>query len=353
MGRSIVVMLVALACAMTFADPVDDVRAGRDVDFDLKYMSYTYAGILSGNGSGEVFDSDAPPSLVPKDPGTLDIILDSAALGLPFNIVVPMTGTKLSPTRVRWTTDVTPNQCIHVDLNGTPVDLLIKRIWGQLEATATPINPFLDPITDQPYNVQLDDIGGNSTNWINVRAYLFCTENFFNEVNFQLRNWDYVAYGGVARGRVLPGAYTIVFGSLSGGSLTSLYASDDDRMVVTNGVTFLITQSPVTVELDTAMPTTTLSKLDMVLEGQASLPGITQRLDLWDQVVQTWTNVSEKPASFGSDTVTVATITTGIGDYINGSNRNLRARIRFRDDAPALLAVWQGRIDVAVFDIEP
>jgi len=201
--------------------------------------------------------------------------------------------------------------------------------------------------------VRLDDIGGDAANWINVRGYLFCTENFLNEVNFQLRSWDYVSYGGVARGRVLPGAYTIVFGSLSGGGLASLYTADDDRMIVTNGTTFLITQSPVTLELDTTMPTTALSKLDMVFEGHASLPGITQRLDLWNQVTSAWVNLSEKQASNGTDSVTVVTMTSGIGDYINGSNRNLRARIRFRDDMPAILATWQARADVAVFDIEP
>lgn len=173
-------------------EPIDDLRDGQNLNFDLKGLNYSYSGAVSGGG--QVGDGDAPAVCVPKQPGTLNITLNLRDFipDLPFDLVVTLSGSRVDADTVRWTFDVSPNRCVNI--NG--VNALVKRIWGQLTATLQPQSAFLDSECGLYYNLRLIPEGGDAGNWINAELYALCFENAAARVNVAVRNIDYVAYGG-------------------------------------------------------------------------------------------------------------------------------------------------------------
>ena len=173
-------------------EPIEDLRDGQNLNFDLRGLTYSYSGALSGGGS--VSDADAPPVCVPKSAGTLNITLNlrNFIRDLPTDLIVTLAGTRVDATTVRWTFDITPNQCVSLG----SANALVKRVWGQLLAQIEVIPLFLDDRCNRYYNLRLTPVGGDAGNWINAELYAFCFENAATRVNVAVRNINYTAYAG-------------------------------------------------------------------------------------------------------------------------------------------------------------
>jgi hypothetical protein len=173
-------------------EPIEDLRDGQNLNFDLRGLTYSYSGALSGGGS--VADADAPPVCAPKAAGTLNITLNlrNFIRDLPTDLIVTLAGTRVDATTVRWTFDITPNQCVNLG----SANALVKRVWGQLLAQIEVIPPFLDDRCNRYYNLRLTPVGGDAGNWINAELYAFCFENAATRVNVAVRNINYTAYAG-------------------------------------------------------------------------------------------------------------------------------------------------------------
>jgi len=142
---------------------------------------------------------------------------------------------------------------------------------------------------------------------------------------------------------VCPSSYTIMFGSLVSGGIADVCNSDDSRMVFANGSTFLITQSPITVQY---FGTTTISaptEVKTTVEYSVSLVNLMARVDMRNYATSQWVQVDQRSASL-TDEVVTASKTTDAADYVSGSGE-VGIQVRVRDDAPAFLATWQGRYD--------
>jgi hypothetical protein len=150
---------------------------------------------------------------------------------------------------------------------------------------------------------------------------------------------------------VNPSAYTIVFGSLVSGALSDVYTSDDQRFVVQNGSTFLITQSPVTIEFTGAASSGTATEVKFTCEAMASLVNLTQRLDMFNYATNGFVQVDERAGSVGSDQVVTVTKTADAQNYVSGDG-SIKFRYRLKDDAPAFLASWRAELDQAVYTIQ-
>lgn len=148
-------------------------------------------------------------------------------------------------------------------------------------------------------------------------------------------------------------AFTIIFGSLSSGGLTDTFDSDDSRMVILNGNTFLITQSPVTVEFTGTSSSMTASKVDFTCEARASLVGLKQRLDMFNYVSNGFVQVDERSGSTGVDEVVTVTKTTDAQEFVDSTTGAVRWRYRLKDDTPAFLASWTAQIDQMIYTIAP
>lgn len=171
--------------------PVDDLRDSDRIYFDLRGLTYSYSGAISGGGS--ISDEDAPPVCIAKQSGTLDITLNLQDFGLPYNISVTLAGRALSDDIVEWSTDFYPNLCITVE----GVQVKIKRIWGKLTAQLTRQPYFVEPICGRTFNLTAAPFGGDNGNWLNGEFYALCQEFDFTRVNAQVRSINYHATSGI------------------------------------------------------------------------------------------------------------------------------------------------------------
>jgi thermitase len=143
---------------------------------------------------------------------------------------------------------------------------------------------------------------------------------------------------------IWPTTETIVFGTGLSGNLDSLINADDDRRVYRNGATFLITQSPITVQYSGNCSFTGVTKFEVNFEGHASTPGLTQRVDVFNTSTGTYQNVDTRTATT-TDSAFTYTQTTNISNYIHPTTGLVRWQYRLKDDTPAVVAVWEGRVD--------
>jgi hypothetical protein len=171
--------------------PVDDLRDADRIYFDLRGLTYSYSGAISGGGS--VSDEQAPPVCIPKQPGSLDIALNLQDFGLPYNIPIVLAGRALSDDLVEWSTDFYPNLCLTVE----GVQVKVKRIWGKLTARLTRQPYFTEPLCGRTFNLIMVPYGGDGGNWLNGEFYALCQEFSFTRVDAQVRSIDYRATSGI------------------------------------------------------------------------------------------------------------------------------------------------------------
>ncbi|MEN3001115.1 MAG: PEP-CTERM sorting domain-containing protein [Armatimonadota bacterium] len=167
-------------------------------EFDLNAGNLVTTGAISTT----ISLGNPSPACLSKNPNTLDIQLDLAALtgiaGLP---TVTLTGTVIDPAGsvINWsvgTVDI--NYCLPAAVSGLPVDILIKRITGgNLRVNATILNAaYFSNACNRDYWVRMDDTGGNALNYLNLELYAFCVESPFTRINATSRDLDYIAYSG-------------------------------------------------------------------------------------------------------------------------------------------------------------
>ena len=333
---------------LALADQVDDVRDGTDLVFDLKGMNYSYSGAMSG--SGTVLDEDAPPARVEKPTGTLNFVLDTTALGLGFSIQLPMTGTKLGPDRVRWSTDTDVNQCITVLVNGTPTQLRIRRVRMQLTTTASFIPTFFDETAMRSYNVRMDDSGGNPENFFTAEAYAFCVQNIFTRVDFTGTDIDSITHGGL--GRLAPNNISILRGLVLSGNLQSIIESDDVYVTARPGITFSTSEAPLQIILDSTSTAGATTELRFTLESRAAASNINQRIELFNFATGVYDLIDLRAAPT-TDTALTFIISANPSEYVEPTTRALKAKISYKAAGPVFSYPWLVHIDQAQWRVAP
>jgi hypothetical protein len=346
--RLIGILVAALMAGAAMADPADDVRDGRDLDFDLKGMTYSYTGALSG--SGTVLDSDAPATMAAKDSGTLNFVINTASLGLPFNVNMQMVGTKISPTRVKWTTNTLVHQCVTIDVNGTPTQVLVERITGQLLTDLSYVPTFFDSVCGRCYNVRLDDTANNTDSFINAEAYALCLQNIVTRINYHAENIDIVAFSGV--GRVPASSVTLFRGAALSGGISNLGDSDDSYLVIRPGVVFASSDYPVQAILSATAPTASPSGLRFLLEAKASAANVNQRIELFDFSTGQYVVVDQRTATL-SDSITQYTVPANQPDFVDPTTLSIKARIGFKAMSAVFSYPWTASLDQVYWLFEP
>lgn len=347
MKRTTLLGLTLLASQVAFADLADDLRAGTNFHFDIVGLNYSYSGASSGGGI--VLDDDAPASCVAKNPNTYDFVLTGAALGLPFNINIPMTGSKLSPTRVRWTSDTQPNITVTVNVGGTPTNVLIRRVWGQLTQNLTSEPLFRDVLCSQGYNLKMEDTASNTDSWVNVEAYAFGIVSPLFRIDYIARDIDNIGFGGVPRGTLYPDNYNIVSGTPFGGDLTSLREDDDNPLYI------LCDESAPSGVLEVKSTSAADAPSQLVVETKCSSthPAMIQFLDVRNYTTSTWELNTTAPV--GSSEISMnATINAPANHYIQAGTREISMRIRWIPSEDLVAEDgWSNVVDRAVWQSVP
>jgi hypothetical protein len=194
------VALLALIVASVYAQPPGAaglVWLDGDIEFDLNAGNLVTTGAITTT----ISLGNPAPACLSKNPNTLDIDLDLAALtGIPGLPTITLTGTtNATGDVINWSVGtVNVNLCLSASQTGLPVDILIKRITGgNLRVDATILgSPYFSSVCNRDFWVRMEDRDGNSANFLNIEAYAFCVESPFTRINATVRDLDYIAYSG-------------------------------------------------------------------------------------------------------------------------------------------------------------
>lgn len=321
--KTITLFAASLLFLNTFADPVDDVKAGTDLWFDVKGMTYTATGAYQD--SGVVTDEDTPPACMPKNPGTLDIVFDFGPLGYDFMVV--FTGVKASPNKIIWTTDTIVNKCITIYVDGQPLDVLIKKVTGKITADVQEMPAAFASLCGRTYNAFMQDIGGNTDNWIDIEAYAFCVESIFTKINVKLRDFEYEAMGGV--GRCLPFDLSVLRGTSQSGNLDSLKYSDDNKLVIKKDRTFNVSGSLIMLDVFLHVPNYTPEEMKITIESMSSITGAEQMIRAYNFTTGVFDTLDTRVAAATDSATEIILDASQAHKYINPNNGTARLRIQY------------------------
>jgi hypothetical protein len=192
--------LCALTIAGVYAQPPGAaglVWLDSKIEFDLNAGNLVATGAITTT----ISLGNPAPACLSKNPNTLDIDLDLAALtGIPGLPTITLTGTtNATGDVINWSVGtVNINYCLPAAVSGLPFDILIKRITGgNLRVDATILgSPYFSSVCNRDFWVRMEDRDGNSANFLNIEAYAFCVESPFTRINATVRDLDYIAYSG-------------------------------------------------------------------------------------------------------------------------------------------------------------
>jgi hypothetical protein len=138
-------------------------------------------------------------------------------------------------------------------------------------------------------------------------------------------------------------------GNVQSGGLASFQESDDQRYVITPGVTLSSSQDPIEIDLTTVSPFAVPASIEIRVEGHASSTAIRQRLYI-ERDNGTFEQLNSANMMTTDDTVTVL-INTNTADYIRNDG-SIRLRMNYRQTGPVLGFPWQTRIDQVQWNIQ-
>lgn len=143
-----------------------------------------------------------------------------------------------------------------------------------------------------------------------------------------------------------PSAFTVLSGIPVGGGLAELLASDNQYRIVRQNPIRARQDPAVAADFSAQAPRGSFSTIEFRLEaGTNAIPaaGVTQRIELFNFVTNTFVVVDTRPAS-GPDTVATATLPGNPNDFI-GSGRMFHGRVFYFDPGTLLTRTWVVNFD--------
>lgn len=148
---------------------------------------------------------------------------------------------------------------------------------------------------------------------------------------------------------VLPTAFTVTRGELTGGGLNDLHFSDDSYVNVEARRQTEIAAASVEIEVVGTSPIATPSELKFIAEAAQSGDPVIQRIELFNYASGTWETVDERNAPF-ADTTVVVTISSNAERFVHQGSREVKARIGYHDRGVTFPA-WGGRYDMTKWEV--
>jgi hypothetical protein len=146
-----------------------------------------------------------------------------------------------------------------------------------------------------------------------------------------------------------PNALDVRRGNVQSGGLASLQDSDDQRLVISPGVTLSSSQDPIEIDVSTTSPFATPASIEIRVEGHASSTAILQKVFIEEDNGSFETLSSANMTT--SDSAVTVTIDTNTANYIRGDG-TIRVRLSYRQTGPVLAFPWQSRIDQVQWNIQ-
>jgi len=150
---------------------------------------------------------------------------------------------------------------------------------------------------------------------------------------------------------VLPHTFTYRRGSNISGGLSSLFFSDDERLVSRPGAVFTTQMAPVLVELAGTASYPNPATLRCTLESSATTTSLVQKVFLYDYSTTTFVEFDSRPTTTGDVTIDVAT--SQISKYMDPLTMQVKAQISYRQTGTIFFYPWMARQDLAVWKLDP
>jgi len=146
-----------------------------------------------------------------------------------------------------------------------------------------------------------------------------------------------------------PNTLDVRRGNVQSGGLASFQDSDDQRFVISPGVTLSSSQDPIEFDLTTTSPFAIPASIEVRVEGHASSTAIRQRVFI-EKDDLSFEQLSSA-SMMTTDNAVVVMINTNTANYIRNDG-TIRIRLSYRQTAPVLAFPWQTRIDHVQWNIQ-
>jgi outer membrane protein assembly factor BamB len=145
----------------------------------------------------------------------------------------------------------------------------------------------------------------------------------------------------------LPLSFSVFRGLLLAGGLASLLRSEDDKLVVRNGIVANPAEPPIAVTLESVAQSPSPAQLSLTVEASASTTGLTQEILFWNWATSQFELLDSRAATLVDQTVTATAANPG--PFIRSGDRAVRARVQFRRTGPVATATYTGSLDRTVW----
>ncbi len=196
---------------------------------------------------------------------------------------------------------------------------------------------------------------GTSASWVDLHVSLPTnfTSSFARGISHNVGVTYVVGYGynatfsrrealmWILPANVRPSSFSVFRGVLEAGDLSSLLNSDDNYLVVRNGVTALRTESPIMLRVSGHSPIQSPITLQFVVENKVSITGLNQLIDLFDYTQGRFVNADTRAASTTDSVVTVS----GSRANVESGTGNLQSQLQIRPAGPVFTNTWRSFVD--------
>jgi hypothetical protein len=143
---------------------------------------------------------------------------------------------------------------------------------------------------------------------------------------------------------VLPSGFSLFRGTLTGGGLSELQASDDQWLSARVGIALFATESPLQLIVTGTSPVQTPSELRFTLEARVSTPGLAQKVYLFNYVTGLYEEVGSWPGS-ATDSIVEVTVTTNPERFVQAGTREMKAKVAYFQVGPVPQLAWSAYLD--------
>lgn len=227
---------------------------------------------------------------------------------------------------------------------------MMRRNGGVGANVGQPIRALMDNVEIAPFQIQPDAI------WRNFASHPFTAISTSGVLRFE---------GGSDIGdrtslidnvrifeneEVVPDAISFQRGQQTGGTVSSLFESDNDYLRARQFLVFSQTDPPVQMTVEGTVPPGDPIYLNIHVESAISLSGFNQEIQLLNVQSNTWTSVSETSLTNTDSNRDIVRLDDA-SSYVHPVTGKIKCRLWVKRAGPAFSSLWTYRVDKVRFSV--
>ena len=147
-----------------------------------------------------------------------------------------------------------------------------------------------------------------------------------------------------------PSDYTIIRGKYLFGELADLFYSDDSRLKIEAGIVLSVIEPPVWLIVEGTSPTESPYGLSFTLEAKANIPGISQKIELYNYVTEEFEEIDTRDATT-TDSIVEIPISGDKSRFIDPQNLEMKAQLTWIPSGPIVMWPFNIEIDQSIWTV--